>query len=199
MKKKQIYILLCVLIIAIVIYFTFKKKKTESNFKLSSNSTSNGGGGISGGTIGLNPGLDPGLTPVQTPIKIDWVIYIKSVDQTKITNLTNGLGYAYKLANGNWVSVTKFSTPGAQIPVHNGQFIRGQFFIPVGLSDINFQSSAFLLSSVMGDIVNNPSNRVYIQVYANNQLIVDRRPNGFDAAAWAINKWDAGTLVPVSY
>jgi len=198
MKKKQIYILLCVLIIAIVIYFTFKKKKTESNFKLSSNSTSNGGG-ISGGTIGLNPGLDPGLTPVQTPIKIDWVIYIKSVDQTKITNLTNGLGYAHKLANGNWVSVTKFSAPGAQIPVHNGQFIRGQFFIPVGLSDINFQSSAFLLSSVTGDIANNPSNRVYIQVYANNQLIVDRRPNGFDAAAWAINKWDAGTLIPVSY
>ena len=195
-NKNKIYAWFCVLIVVIAIYFIFfkKKKAAESNFKLPSRSSAN-----SGGSIGPNPGLNPGLTPVQTPIKIDWVIFVKSVDQSKITNLTNGLGYAHKLPNGNWASVTKFSAPGAQIPVHNKQYFRGQFFIPTGLSNVNFQSSAFLLSTLQGDSAINPNNKVYLQVYANDQLIVDRRPNGFDAAAWATNKWDASTLVPVSY
>lgn len=198
-NKNKIYAWICVVIVILAIYFIFfkKKKSAESNFKLTSKSTSNGGV-LGGGNIGPNPGIDPGATPIESPIRIDWVIYVKSTDHSKVTNLTNGLGYAHKV-NGNWVSVNKFSAPGAQIPVHDKQVFRGQFFIPTGLSDVNFQSSAFLLSSVTGDPAMNPSNIAYIQVYANGQLIVDKRPNGFDAVAWAPFKWDVGALVPVSY
>ena len=131
-------------------------------------------------------------------LKIDYLIRIISTDTSKVTNLVNGLGYAHKL-NGNWTSVVKFSSPSNLIPVNVGDFFRGQFFIPCGLNDLRFQSSAFLLSSVSGDPLVNPQNAATIQVWANNNLIVDKRPNGFDSTVWNYGRYDIGALVPVSY
>ena len=147
--------------------------------------------------ISPNTGLPPEI-PLESPIKIDYSIRILSTDTSKTTNLVNGLGYVHKV-NGNWIQVVKFSSPSALIPVVAGDFFRGQFFIPTGLDNINFQSSAFLLSSVMGDPANNPNNKATIEVWANNVKIIDKRPNGFDSTSWNPSKWDIGALAPVSY
>lgn len=148
--------------------------------------------------ISPSEGIPPTNPNICQPIKIDYDIRIKHVDSSKVTNLINGLGYTYKL-NGNWVQVNKFNSPSNPIPVVSGVFFRGQFFIPCGLSDVNFQSNAFLLSSVAGDPANNPNNIATIQVWANNQLIVDKRQNGVDSLAWSYYKYDLSALVPVSY
>ncbi len=154
----------------------------------------------------LTPSLAPtsklgqDVTPVaQDSILVNYIIQIFSVYTTKITNLTNGLGYTYKDGNGNWIQVSKFSSAGGQIPVKKGQYFRGQFYIPTGLSDVNFQSQLFLLSTNVGDIANNPNNIAKIQVYANHVLIVDKRANGMDSVSWNYGRYDIGALVPVSY
>lgn len=154
--------------------------------------------GCSNKSISPSTELNPVNPNLCEPIKIDYDIRIKHVDTSKVTNLVNGLGYAHKL-NGNWISVVKFSSPANLIPVYSGDYFRGQFFIPCGLSDVRFQSSAFLLSSVGGDNPINPNNIATIQVWANNQLIVDKRQNGLDSASWIPFKWDIGALVPVNY
>ena len=136
--------------------------------------------------------------PIELPIKIEYDIRILSTDTSKVTNLVNGLGYTHKV-NGNWVQVFEFGSPSNFLPVTSGKNYRGQFLIPTGLSNVNFQSSLFLLSTVSGDPANNPNNIATIRVWANNSLIVDKRPNGFDSVSWSPYKWDIGALVPLSY
>ncbi len=143
--------------------------------------------------------LGQDVTPIyQDSILIEYVIHIKSVDSTKVTNLTNGMGYAHKV-NGNWISVSKFSSAGSFIPVHKGQYFRGRFYIPIGLSNLNFQSQLHLLSSNLGDILRNPDNIATIEIHSNGVLIVDKRANGFDSTVWNYGRFDIGALVPISY
>lgn len=124
------------------------------------------------------------ITPIfLDSIQVNYVIHIKSVDTTKVTNLVNGLGYAYTI-NGVWHRVVKYRYDGSFLPVYKGKMIRGQFYIPPDLTNVNFQSNLFLLSTTTGDTLINPHNVATIQVWSNNVLVVDKRPSGFDSTVW---------------
>lgn len=149
----------------------------------------------------INPIKEPTspISPITpTTIKIDYVVRINHTDTSKVTNLVNGLGYAHKV-NGNWINVDKFRYAGSFKPVVAGNFFRGQFIIPSGLSDLNFRSQLFLLSTNSGDPLVNSQNEATIQVWANNVLIVDKTPTGFDSISWNYGRYDIGALVPLTY
>lgn len=144
----------------------------------------------------IAPAPNP-ITPIiQSPIIVDFRIRILNVDSANVTNLVNGLGYVYK-SNGNWIQVVKFGSMGGHLLVHQGEWFKGQFIIPSGLSDLKFQSQMFLLSNGVSSV--NPQNVVTLQVWANNTLVVDRRPNGFDSTSWNYGRYDISTLVPLTY
>lgn len=138
------------------------------------------------------------INPIFTDsIKIDYAIWIKSVDTTQVTNIVNGMGYAYTV-NGNWFTVeNKFKYPGNFTPVHKGKLFRGQFYIPPNLTNVRFKSALFLLSNDF--ILANQHNVATIQVWSNNVLIVDKRANGLDSVVWNYGRYDIGSLTPVFY
>lgn len=146
----------------------------------------------------IYPTLNPYPIPFPKPILIEYEIRIYSVDPTKPTNLLNGLGYTYK-DNGNWIKKVMFSNDGAMIPVHSKQLIRGLFYIPIGLSDLRFQSQLFLLSSVSGDPLINSKNVATIRVKANGNVILDKSPTGIDSVVWNYGRYDISASVPVNY
>lgn len=139
------------------------------------------------------------ITPIfLDSIQVNYVIHIKSVDTTKVTNLVNGLGYAYTI-NGVWHRVVKYRYDGSFLPVYKGKMIRGQFYIPPDLTNVNFQSNLFLLSTTTGDTLINPHNVATIQVWSNNVLVVDKRPSGFDSTVWNYGRYDISSLTTLSY
>lgn len=130
-------------------------------------------------------------------ILITYIINVQSVDTTKVTNLTNGLGYAFKDVNGNWQTVCKAFSPGGYVQVHAGTILRGSFNVPVGLDNGLFQSTAFLLSSVSGDIARNSANLATIKVYEDGVLIVDKSATGMDSVDWNYDKWNLNATKPL--
>lgn len=143
----------------------------------------------------VGPVVNPTLAP--DSIEVTYIIHVLSTDTTKVTNLVNGIGYAYKDAGGNWQRVTKVFADVSFIPVHAGQIFRGTFYVPAGLDNPLFQSSAFLLSSNSGDVARNPANLVTIKVFEDGNLIVDKSASGIDSVDWGYDKWNINSTKPL--
>lgn len=146
----------------------------------------------------LAPSTEPVITEVATApdsVLLTYEIHVVSVDTTKVTNLVNGMGYSYKDSLGVWHTNYKFQTETSFVPVHAGQYFRGQFYVPTNLTGICFRSALFLLSTTTGDIARNPNNIITMKVRKNGNVIVDRSPNGIDSVDWGYDKWNINSNV----
>jgi hypothetical protein len=146
----------------------------------------------------LTPVAEPVITEVASApdsVLITYEIHVVSVDTTKVTNLVNGMGYSYKDSLGVWHTNYKFQAEVAFVPVHAGQYFRGQFYVPTHLTGVCFRSALFLLSTTTGDIASNPNNVITMKVRKNGNVIVDRSANGIDSVDWNYGRWNINAHV----
>jgi hypothetical protein len=146
----------------------------------------------------LAPSTEPvitAVTPAPDSVLITYEIHVVSVDTTKVTNLVNGMGYSYKDSLGVWHTNYKFQAEVAFVPVHAGQYFRGQFYVPTHLTGICFRSALFLLSTTTGDIASNPNNVITMKVHKSGNVIVDRSANGIDSVDWNYGRWNINANV----
>lgn len=137
------------------------------------------------------------LQEMQSPFEIDYVFTITNVPEK--TMLLNDVRVVAKNSLGNTVII---GTKTLNCYVSNGDVIKGQITVPVGLHDIHFVSGAWLGicdSSQNVYMYNNPSVSGELKAYKNGVIFVDRSPNGIDAVDWNYGHFDVSTNKVVNY